>query len=273
VAFAPFLLNDNSDDKSLLFFSDKRFAEFDGHQTHEPSVAQDSQNKTAENVALMFAATASARFPFILPPYSIETSKNRWNFVDGAYADNSGADTALDLYRSLVPEAGALRQDPQKPANQRQSSQQLNGQSPTNWDIKVILLTSGDPLPDFSKINGTRFGDTVAPISAILSVRNGLSDQAVARICDFFKLTGDVDSNCENRDNARWKLKLVKIEDEAYALPLGWKISNTTFQVIQSLIGTHDECGGNASSVSDQDSQNNRCVLEAIEQTLSDFHK
>ena len=143
VAFAPFSLN-KSGDKTLFSLSD-------------PDLTKEfvDPNQTGESVSLMFAAVASARFPGILPPFAIslkssdsdvKRSGNRWNFVDGGYADNSGAETALDLYSALVDELKNRK----------------------DVDLKLILLTSDNPSPAFSNITGTAYGDTVAPIEAIL---------------------------------------------------------------------------------------------------------
>src|SRR5262249_40648215 len=70
VAFAPFRLKESSDG-TLYSFSDKGMPDND--------------------VKLMEAAVVSARFPLILPPYSVvREAGNKWHFVDGGYADSSG---------------------------------------------------------------------------------------------------------------------------------------------------------------------------------------
>jgi hypothetical protein len=197
VAFAPFSLHD-SGDQSLYAFAD----------TDLPG----------ERVSLMDAAIDSARFPLILPAYSVEMKENpkapdlRWNFVDGGYSDNSGASTALALYRALAPIA--------------QNS---------NVDLELILLTSSYSQPDLTpghvKISGTQFRDTLAPIDAILKVREGLGNEAVARVRDFF--------NDENRND---HLDIVELNDQAFDLPLGWKLSPTSFNVVSWMLGAPEAC-------------------------------
>ena len=208
-AFAPFPLHDIDD--TLYSFSD--------------------QGMPAErDRSLMYAAVVSARFPGILPPFSVAMNDpngaKRWNFVDGAYADNSGASTALALYRALGEIATGH-----------------------NAEIRVILLTSSDPQPDLSKISGTVFRDTLAPIDAVLKVREGLGNEAVARACNQFYLVepGKDNTNrsamCRNhaRDpNAR--LWIVEIEDQTYGLPLGWKLSRTTFEIVSWMLGNFESC-------------------------------
>ncbi len=127
VAFAPFNLH--ATDESLYSFSD---------------VGMPSEPRAN----LMGAASVSARFPLIMPPFSAvmqnpdktnpkKMDTKRWNFVDGAYSDNSGASTAIDIYR-------AIKDTP-------------------NVDLHIILITSTNPAPnlDDASINGTVFRDTV----------------------------------------------------------------------------------------------------------------
>ena len=64
-------------------------------------------------MTLMDAAVVSARFPGILPPFSVTMKADdrelRWNFVDGGYSDSTGSGTALALYRALKSAADAGR--------------------------------------------------------------------------------------------------------------------------------------------------------------------
>lgn len=299
VAFAPFDLNDSSD-RSLYSFADKEFiaetateastggpasgpcppASSAGQSAKNTSTSQTVVSTSAsENELLMFGAVASARFPFILPPYSKNSSCGRLNFVDGGYADNSGAETALDIYRALksLPQPGSNDESGPRTNNQ------AGGGPNSLYDIKLILITGDDPLPDFQQINGTNFGDTLAPISAILQVRKGLGDQAVARVCDYFRQKEPMDVYCNTSSGTSWRLKLVRLEEQAYALPLGWKISEATVNLISSLIGRSDQCGqlsatpknsSGDTKVGDKvsDIRSNSCVLHDIEQTLIDFH-
>src|SRR5262249_22254107 len=172
-------------------------------------------------MTLMDAAVVSARFPAILPPHSvsIEDGSLRWNFVDGGYSDSSGASTALALYRYLRKEVG------DKP------------------DIRVILLTGANPEPNIDpgkgNISGTTFRDTLAPITAVMKVREGLGNQAVARVCDAFPDR----NNCDAKpDKAGARLTIVGIEEQQYGLPLGWKLSRATFGVISWMLGRPDDC-------------------------------
>jgi len=222
VAFSPFALHDYDD--SLYSFSDK-------------NMPGDQQ------MNLMDAAVVSARFPGMLPPYSITMKENdrelSWNFVDGGYSDNSGASTALAIYRALRPEKN----------------------EPGNAEIKIILLTSSNPAPDLTpnkvSISGTSFRDTLAPITAVLKVRQGLGNQAVARVCEELKEELKMGSDCKlEASKPEAPLKIVELEVQTYDLPLGWKLSHTTFAMVQWMVGDPKLCsGGNAGLNTGSDSK------------------
>jgi len=220
VAFAPFHLHDIAE--SLYSFSD-------------PAMP-DEHNRT-----LMEAAAVSARFPLIMPPFSVVMKDKRWNFVDGAYSDNSGANTALDLYRALKEVA------------------------PQGVDLRIILITSSDPQPDLNgrAINGTVFRDTIAPIDALMKVREDLGNDAVARACNYIyrdearsqadvvtqrsakmvsRRDAETNETCIDHAGQDAPLQIVEIQDQTYGLPLGWKISSTSFAVVSWMLGIPEKC-------------------------------
>lgn len=243
-AFAPFALH--AIDNSLYSFLDQNMPnDIPGHP-----------------LSLMQAAMVSARFPGVLPPYSVLVNNqeqtpaqsnpqstaqssfrsaaqssaqtaNRsannnnqpgttyWNFVDGGYADLSGATTALALYNALHRTA---EQD--------------------NADLQLILLTSSDPQSKPSDINGTPFADIMGPIDAILNVRDGMANEAVARACDGIGNTGKGRTGVQTCNNTSQKspLQIVGIDDKTYGLSLGWKISRTTFAVVSWMLGDPYSC-------------------------------
>jgi hypothetical protein len=236
------------------------FAPFDLHDINQSLYSFDDLNMPDESTAsLITAAVASARFPVILPPLSAvmiatettteggkekrqEGPSKRWNFVDGGYADNSGATTALDLYQ-------AMQKVLQQPASQEQKTPQA---SPV--DLRIILITSANPQPNLTgpQINGTSLGDMMAPVDAIMSVRSDLGNDAVARVCSTLypqdtlggnnQTAGNRDTNgtCvgHSTDTDRSPpLQIVEIQDVAYGLALGWKISRTTFDVVSWMLG------------------------------------
>jgi hypothetical protein len=231
-------------------------------------------------LTLMDAAVVSARFPAVLPPYSVTINKvdkdkttekpsgtMLWNFVDGGYSDTSGATTALALYKALKDIA-----------------------TKRNVDLRAILITSSDPQLEAKDINGTVFADILGPVDAMLSVRNGLGNEAVARACDGViedkASAAEAQNSCETRaNNPNSPLQIVGIEDETYGLSLGWKISQTTFGVVSWMLGepylvNATDCGAGQTSrdggaqangqfvLNDKIVKRNSCVLLSIQQLL-----
>ena len=225
VAFAPFTLNSSkANDGTLYSFADRA----------KRGDNMPDEDMPGENIALMNAAVASARFPGILPPYSVRMpDDHRWSFVDGGYSDNSGAATALALFTALKPSSCDKK-----------------------VDLRVIILTGVDQKRDFKTLNGTDFRDTMAPIDAVMKVRELLSNQAVTRASDYIEHI----QPCP-QFKSDWRLREIKLQEERFSLPLGWKISKTTFDVISSLIGRPRYCVAHDSS--------NSCVMRDIEEALS----
>ncbi len=203
VAFSPFRLHD-AGDSALYSFSD----------AYMPG---------ENDISLMEAAVASARFPGILPPYSVtmrEGTPERpryllWNFVDGGYSDNSGASTALVLYQKLAPIARKR-----------------------NVDLDLILITNSyappQLAPDHVHISGTQFRDTLAPIEAVMNIRTGLTNEALAHVCNVLH-----DEGCSPLTD---HLQIIELDGESFSLPLGWKLSKTTFQIVSWMLGRPELC-------------------------------
>ena len=201
-------------------------------------------------------------------PVTAEMSDDHWwNFVDGGYADSSGAATALSLFNALKAESCNF-----------------------NVDLKVILLTSSNPQPNFQDLKGSDFHDTMTPIEAIMNVRDLLGNQAVTRASDDFKPS----VLCASTVNPEWKFHEIKLEDQEYSLPLGWNISDTTFKLVSFLIGRPGPCQpatlptaqlhrlfgllqifrvirqARKETLNEEKAlQTNRCVMRLVEQALS----
>ncbi len=258
VAFAPFTMGSSQGKDGTLY----SFA--------------DSIMPGENAVTLMQAAVVSARFPGILPPFTVKTpvtaempDDHWWNFVDGGYANSSGAATALALFNALEPESCRV-----------------------NVDLKVILLTSSNPPPNFQNLKGSEFRDTMTPVEAIMRVRDLLGKQAVTRASDHFNPS----VLCQPPQfKPEWQFEEIKLEDQEYSLALGWKISDTTFKLVSYLIGQPGPCppatspqspapsgssnSAESSALSDKQHketlneekalQANRCVMRQVEQALS----
>jgi hypothetical protein len=225
VAFAPFRLHDL--DESLYSFLDTSMPNEDCPKERDPQSC----------VSLMTAAGVSARFPGIMPPFSVTLNEGkRWNFVDGGYSDNSGATTALDVYLALKDAVPSI-----------------------DVDLRLVLITSSNPQPnlDDQSINGTIFRDTIAPIDTILKVREDLANDAVAHACSvIYPDTTRRGERCvDHRDG---KLQIVEIQDQTYGLPLGWKISQTSFGVVSWMLGQEPTCPSAKDTVTKYQAEQNQ---------------
>jgi hypothetical protein len=226
-AFAPFRLNDINE--SLYSFADPQM----------PDDRCPSLRDKRFCVTLMAATGVSARFPFILPPFSVGLREGRrvkrWNFVDGGYADKSGALTALDIWRALKKKA------------------------PANVDLRLILITSAQPSPNLARINGTAFRDTMTPVDTLLEVRGNLGNEAIAQACrEIYPEDANRTSEMRSASNAFGRemnsscirrsmdneptLQLVEIQNLTLGLTLGWKISRTGMAVISWMLGEAEDC-------------------------------
>jgi Patatin-like phospholipase len=247
VAFAPFRLHDL--DETLYSFADTSMPNEDCQSLSDPQSC----------ASLMTAAGVSARFPGIMPPFSVKLfEQKRWNFVDGGYSDNSGATTALDVYRAL-----------------------LNAAPSSAVDLRLVFITSSNVQPNLldKSINGTVFHDTLAPIEALMKVRADLSNDAVGRACS--EVYGDKmtpgshererNEDCVDAGRKDGKLQIVEIQDQTYGLPLGWKISHTSLAVISWMLGEAKSCktgtteGGSSNEpVTQEDDGRNAQLTEVI---------
>ena len=231
VAFAPFGLHELNG--SLYSFLD-------------PMMPDECPNKkdSSSCISLMTAAGASARFPGLMPPFSVKLNgETRWNFVDGAYSDNSGLTTALDIFHAL------------KDVNNKKDVN--NGAFLSDAvDLRIVVITSSQTHPNLTdgSVSGTAFLDTLAPIDAIIKVSKGLANEALGRACSEF-YPGEHEG-CIEHTGKDGELQIVEIDDQTYGLPLGWKISQTSFSVIQQMLGGAVAC--------DQSSNRNSCVSRLL---------
>ncbi len=123
-----------------------------------------------DNVSVIKAAVASARFPLVLPPYVVRKGKDFFNFVDGGYADNSGAGVAGRLLSHL--------KSVEIPAPK-------NADVKLKADIHIILITSDDGHRAAKPYFGSRiFADFLVPFETLLNVRARIGPSGVADLLD-----------------------------------------------------------------------------------------
>ena len=164
---------------------------------------------TPPPITVLDAAIVSARFPGILPAYSNDRAEGRTNLVDGGYADSSGATSAHVLFQKLEKIAKA---------NPRM-----------NVELKLILLVNDTHIIQNNR-EGTSLVDVLAPVIAMLKVRDLQAQRAVAQIREAFHA------------NKRQNLQLIKLPLSDLGLPLAWGISKITYDAISASIGRPTHC-------------------------------
>lgn len=164
------------------------------------------------------AAVSSARFPGILPAWPLlhnglvtESGETRQlNFVDGGYADSSGASTASDVLERL---------------RQIIETMELG----KRVSLHLILLTDTDTTIDLARAQGNNFIDTWAPVTALMNVRQLTARRAVAQAV------------AELRERNVGVVTL-EIDHRIFQLPLGWTLSPTSNLLIQRMVASDRPC-------------------------------
>ncbi len=197
VAFAPFPLA-HIGKNTLYSFADLA----------ELSKDQASDLPQQGSPSLIKAASISARFPVIMPPWlhAPYGRKNRWTFVDGGYADSSGATTALELFTELE---NILKTE---------GSADRSG-----VDLYLIILTDALTEADLDTIDAGWYDDLLSPLNTLLTVRRLLAKRAIAQA--YSELDKDK------------KLIKIELDQNTFPLPLGWKISETSSDLIRLMMG------------------------------------
>lgn len=169
------------------------------------------------------AAVTSARFPGVLPAWPLSHRGLQLNFVDGGYADASGATTAVDVFQTLK-EHIAKREGAWRPSlGAGQPSDGVRPLPPRTVLLRLILLTDNETTVDLASERGTRFRDIVAPVTALLNVRQLLARRAVKRA------VSQVDPE---------EILKFEIDHRIFPLPLGWTLSNLSNNLVGAMLGS-----------------------------------
>ena len=197
-------------------------------------------SQKASGPTLIEAAVISARFPALMPPWTLELGKgSRLTFVDGGYADSSGAATALQLYNKLKEVGG------------------------NTIDLYLITLTdkskaltaaAGVEPVGSTPVRGWLY-DLFSPVNTLLSVRDLQSRKAVT----------------EARTELGEKMIVVQLDQKAFPLPLGWKLSGLSSDFIRLTIGDPARCtlAGDKGDTAVSIANRNNCELKRIVDLIS----
>lgn len=164
----------------------------------------DTLNQLGSDVRLSTAALNSARFTYVSPAGSILNPGLIDHVVDGGYFENSGGQTAADVFRKVT------------------------SPKPPNVTIKLILIrfqevdTNGKSVPPKGP---ARFANEVlSPLRALLNVRGAHATLAYSEV---ERLVAPAD---------QFEFLLTQ-EQHGIVLPLGWLLAQRTRSAIDEQIG------------------------------------
>ncbi|MDX2156087.1 MAG: hypothetical protein SFW09_06210 [Hyphomicrobiaceae bacterium] len=254
VAFSPFGL------ASEKFATLETFAELAQRKDGGSGLAKRQLVEEVASVGLLQAAVASARFPGVLKALELKNVQNRrWSFVDGGYVDASGALTAQEIYRSLLDAV-----------EENRAASRKAGSEPWSVDLRVVILTTVQSSDVEEGVLGPQLNDLLAPIQTLFSVRGLLSRIAVRETitnvtlaAEEFRrrqspmvaggsragLLGDTTDSitklagrAQRGDPDDWDVTTVELNQDDVRLPLGWKLSGLTYDLISLQLGQADLC-------------------------------
>jgi hypothetical protein len=168
--------------------------------------APPDQLKFNQDITLGTAVGLSARFPWILPAGTVTRAQGDFRLVDGGYFENSGAETALDLLRSL--------------------GQTYRGQRKISVHIIAISSLQFVERPSWQGI-----GEILSPVRTMLSTRDSRGSLALYRASNFIR-DCQIDESCKAADD---KFMLFPLNLVDFPIPLGWQLS----PISARLIGLH----------------------------------
>jgi predicted chitinase len=180
----------------------------------------------ARDIRLSTAAFVSARFPWVTPAATVTYGDTeRLRLVDGGYVDNSGVETALDLNDAITD--GPEGRD--------------RGKAKPKLRLNLVVLSGGD----FPVRKSFSFGDLMEPLRALLSTERSRAYVAIDRARQDFQpysVVTDYVFNGERLNVRAGTLKMARLDNRFYRLPLGWSLSDDTREIIEGQSGRYWEC-------------------------------
>jgi hypothetical protein len=171
------------------------------------------------DVPLSAAAIASARFPWLTPAASIWDARGkgseRIKLVDGAYFDNSGVTTAIDLIQRM-----------EKAAMDHSLPVQIN---------LIVMTSRGIAEGTFDHLS-----ELLAPIRSLLNSTSARNFTTIDLADHELGTVGS--SGAAGRIR---RLQKVEIDDFVTRLPLGWRLSIASKFQIDRRTGIVEHCAPN----------------------------
>ena len=186
------------------------------------------------DLRLSTAAVTSARFPFVTPAALVPSAaadasdKDRTlrstRLVDGGYMDNSGVETALDVIAQLSAE---WRSGPP------------NGVPAGAKPHFILIAITTSEIPNRTS---SSFGETMEPVRALLSARTTRSYLALGRAYRDLKSAGSNTVYLNRPAITVGDFWTIPLSNQFYTLPLGWRLSKRTADIIDAQSGYGWDC-------------------------------
>ncbi|WP_445145376.1 hypothetical protein [Dyella sp. Tek66A03] len=202
-------------------------------------------------VPLSEAVLNSARFTYISPAGTLETAStnppipNRLQLVDGAYFENSGTTTLLELMRLL-----------RSKAKQRGQLLRFIVIHISNDPLMTDFIDQHDPqhpLPLYSticpsvpgRLRDSVRGEVTAPLDALLATRTARGEYARVQLLRALTL----DDAEPVRGDMLWHFRLCPGD---YPIPMGWTISAPVFSELGHQLEQHYPLGAMTKALEQQ---------------------
>jgi hypothetical protein len=176
-----------------------------------------TERKFDRDITLGTAVGLSARFPWLLPAGRVPRAQHDLRIVDGGYIDNSGAETTLDLLRSLHTS--------------------YRGTGPRKISVYIIAISSIQ-LVETSSWQG--IGEILSPIRTMLSTRDSRGSLGIYHASNF---PDDclADKLCNSGED---QFRIFPLNLLDFPIPLGWQLSPISARLIGLHSGLADEVNG-----------------------------
>jgi hypothetical protein len=194
--------------------------------------------RAGADMRLSTAAVTSARFPWVTPAATISNDligQDGMNIrlVDGGYVDNSGVETALDMIDALSGYWSVQRKA-------------ADGRLLPKPHFILLAITTSD-VPERTSL---AMGETAEPIRALLSTRTSRAvialDRAKQRMP--YKTVDGLPGVLAGRMRLS-DARPISLSGRFYDLPLGWRLSARTADMIGQQSGDLRNCVATANYV------------------------
>ena len=226
------------------------------------------------DIKLSVAVGMSARFPWITPAARVSNKKERFDFVDGGYADNSGTATARDVMKHLVAK---LSSKSNGCMNSKELDTELSqvfficlplGLDHEERDRMVavpiefkLLVIRANKLAKKKPSNN----EVLIPIYALLSSQQVNSSESRSTAKEQFC------PHCQDTEfNVNDAILAKSLDLDTMNLPLGWMLSQKSLQKIEDTFKQSNDAGLSQCQLKTQEkadriiSQQNNCYYYMI---------